>query len=322
MAGLTAAFTDAVGPILAVAAVGYLLSWRLDLDVRPLNTAGLYVLVPALAFDSIVTTNLGGGEVARLSAGVVGYALVMLAVAWGVGRLLGESGPLLGALMLAAAFPNSGFVGIPLSEFAFGEVGRTTAVLYLTVQNLVVYTLGVYVVSRTADGDRGPLAAVREIFRLPLVYAVLAGVLVRWLDLVPPGGSPVMDTVSMVGDASIPVMLLILGAQLAATDVAAVGRSVAPTVLKLAVAPVVGLGLALALGFSDPTVAKVFVLECATPAAVIPLSLTIEYAGEVTAEGGDITAPEYLSTAIFTTTVAGVVVLTALVAALQAGLLI
>lgn len=132
-----------------------------------------------------------------------------------------------------------------------------------------------------------------------------------------------METVALVGDASIPVMLLILGAQLAATDVRSVSRSVAPTVLKLAVAPVVGLGLALALGFSDPTVAKVFVLECATPAAVIPLALTIEYAGEVNVGSGDgITAPEYLSTAIFTTTVAGVVVLTAVVAALQAGLLL
>lgn len=320
MAGLTAAFTDAVGPILAVAAVGYLLGWKTDVEVGPINTVGLYVLVPALAFHSIATTNLGGGEVARLSIGVVAYALVMLAVAWGVGRLTGESGPLLGALMLAAAFPNSGFVGIPLSEFAFGEVGRTTAVLYLTVQNLVVYTLGVYVASRSADASRGPLSAVREIFRLPLLYAVLAGVAVRWLDLVPAGGSPAMETIALVGDASIPVMLLILGAQLAATDVRAVSRSVAPSVLKLAIAPVVGLGLALALGFSDPTVAKVFVLECATPAAVIPLALTIEYAGEVTGDG--ITAPEYLSTAIFTTTVAGVVVLTALVAALQAGLVL
>ncbi|MEW5597152.1 AEC family transporter, partial [Peribacillus frigoritolerans] len=89
----------------------------------------LYVLIPALAFHSIATTTLGGGEVLKLGLGVVGYSLLMIVIAWGVGRLAGESGPLLGALMLAAAFPNSGFVGIPLSGFAFGEVGRTTAVI-------------------------------------------------------------------------------------------------------------------------------------------------------------------------------------------------
>lgn len=314
---LTAAFTNAILPILGVSVVGYVLAQTTEIDVGPVNTLGLYVLVPALAFHSIATTELGGGAVAKIGVGVVGYSLLMIAIAWGVGKATGESGPLLGALMLAAAFPNSGFVGVPLSEFAFGATGRTVAVLYLTVQNLVVYTLGVFIASR--GSDRGVLDAVTEIFRLPLLYAILLGVAMRGLGAVPPVGSPVLETVGLVGNASIPVMLLILGIQLAETDVAAVSRSVAPTILKLGVAPLVGVGLALALGFSDPTVAKVFVLECATPAAVIPLALTIEYADDVTVDG--ITAPEYLSTTIFTTTVASVGVLTVLVAVLQAGAL-
>ena len=311
---ITGAFTNAILPILSVAVVGYLLARSIDIDVAPINTLGLYVLIPALAFHSIATTTLGGGEVAKLGVGVAGYAVVMIAIAWGVGRLSGESGPLLGALMLAAAFPNSGFVGIPLSEFAFGEIGRTTAVLYLTIQNLVVYTLGVYIAS--GGSDSRPLDAVLEVFRLPLIYAIAAAVAMRALELVPPADSAAMETVGLVGDASVPVMLLILGIQMAGTDVSAVSRSILPSTLKLVIAPIVGLALALALGFNNPTVAKVFVLECATPAAVIPLALTIEYADDVVVDG--ITAPEYLSTAIFTTTVASVGVLTVLVAALHA----
>jgi predicted permease len=314
---LTAAFTNAVLPILAVAVAGYLLAHATDIDVDPINTLGLYVLVPALAFHSIATTDFGGGAIAKLAIGVVGYSLLMIAIAWGVGRISGESGPLLGALMLAAAFPNSGFVGIPLSEFAFGAVGRTTAVLYLTIQNLVVYTIGVYIAS--GGSDRGALSAVAEIFRLPLLYAVLAGIAVRALGVAPPADAAAMETIGMVGDASIPVMLLILGIQLAETDVTAVSRSVVPATLKLGVAPLVGVGIALALGFNDPTIAKVFILECATPAAVIPLALTIEYADDITVDG--ISAPEYLSTTILTTTVASVIVLTVLVAALQGGIL-
>ncbi|MFB6118694.1 AEC family transporter [Halosegnis sp.] len=314
---LTAAFTEAVLPVLGIAVVGYLLGSRTGLDVGPVNTLGLYVLVPALAFHSIATTDLGGGAVAKLVVGVVGYALVMVALAWGVGRLTGQSGPLLGALMLAAAFPNSGFVGIPLSEFAFGATGRTTAVLYLTVQNLVVYTLGVYIASGGADGDAR--AAVREVFRLPLLYAVVAAVAVRAAGLVPPADAAAMETLGLMGEASIPVMLLVLGIQLSETDVTAVSRSVTPTALKLVVAPLVGVAVALLLAFEDPVVAKVFVLESATPAAVLPLALTIEYA-DGTVDG--VTAPEYLSTAIFTTTAASVVVLTLLIAVLQSGLVV
>jgi len=316
--GLTAAFTGAVGPILGVAVVGYLLGRRTGLDVGPLNTAGLYVLVPALAFHSILTTTLGGGEVLKLAIGVVAYAAVMIAIAWVVGRAVGTSGALLGALMLAAAFPNSGFVGIPLSEFAFGDVGRTTAVLYLTIQNLLVYTVGVYIASNGAG--RGVCEAVVEIFRLPLIYAVLAAVALRALGAVPATDAAVMETIGAVGEAAIPVMLLILGIQLAKTDVTAVTRSAAPSVLKLVAAPAVAVGIALALSFGDATVAKVFVLESATPTAVIPLALTIEYADDLAVDG--ITAPEYLSTAIFVTTVASVAMLTLLVAGLQAGVVI
>ncbi|MFC6976693.1 AEC family transporter [Halomicroarcula sp. GCM10025709] len=312
---LTTAFTGAVGPILAISAVGYLLTRTTDVDVTSLNTVGLYVLVPVLAFHSIATTELGGAAVLKLGVGVVAYALVMIGVAWVAGRLTGESGPLLGALMLAAAIPNSGFIGIPLSEFAFGAVGRTTAVLYLTIQNLLVYTLGVYIASRGTD--RSALGAAKEIFKLPLVYAVVAAVLVRAWGAVPATNTAVMDTLALVGDSSIPIMLLILGVQLADTDVSAVSRTITPSVLKLGVAPVVGVGIAFALDFADPTVARVFILECATPAAVIPLALTIEYADGSVVDG--LTAPEYLSTTIFVTTVAGIAVLTVLVALLQSG---
>ena len=316
--GLTAAFTNAVGPILAVAVVGYVLARTTDIAVEPLNTAGLYVLLPALAFHSIVTTTLGGGDVFKLGVGVVAYALVMIAVAWVVGKAVGESGALLGALMLAAAFPNSGFVGIPLSEFAFGEVGRTTAVLYLTVQSLVVYTLGVYIASRGVD--RSAREAVLDIFRLPLIYAVALGVALRAFGFAPALDGAALETVGLVGEASIPVMLLVLGIQLAETDVTAVTRSVAPAFLKLAAAPLVAVCLAFGLGFADPAVARVFVLESAAPAAVTPLALTIEYAEDVAP--GDLSAPEYLSTAIFVTTVGSVAVLTVLVAALQTGLVV
>ncbi|MBV0903033.1 AEC family transporter [Haloarcula salina] len=315
---LIGAFTGAVGPILAISAVGYLLTRTTDIDVASLNTVGLYVLVPALAFHSIATTQLGGTAVLKLGIGVVAYALVMVGIAWVVGRATGESGPLLGALMLAAAIPNSGFIGIPLSEFAFGAVGRTTAVLYLTIQNLIVYTLGVYIASQGTD--RSVRRSITEIFRLPLVYAVVAAVLFRAGGFVPAADTALMDTLQLVGDSSIPIMLLILGVQLADTDVSAVSRTVTPSVLKLGVAPLVGVVIALALGFDDPTVARVFVLECATPAAVIPLALTIEYADGRVIEG--ITAPEYLSTTIYVTTVLGVVVLTVLVALLQSGAII
>lgn len=312
---LVGSFTSAVLPILVIAAVGYLLGYATDVDVGPVNTVGLYVFLPVLAFHSVATTTLGGRAALRLGAGVVGFTVVMLGLAWVVGRVLGETEPLASALLLAAAFPNVGFVGIPLSEFAFGEVGRTVAVLFTVFESVLIYTVGAFVASRgSGEAVRG---AVTEVFRLPLVYGVVVAVVAQFLGVVPPVDGTAMSTVEMVGDAAIPLMLLVLGLQLAETRPTAVTRTVPPSVLKLFVAPVVGAGVALALAFPDPTVAKVFVLECATPTAIIPLALVIEYTD--VSRVGELTAPEYITTVVLVTTVASSVVLTVLVAALQAG---
>ena len=68
----------------------------------------------------------------------------------GVWRQAGETEPHLSAFVLVAVFPNSGNFGFPLSEFAFGATGRTTAVIYLTLEAVLAYTPGVSVASRGA----------------------------------------------------------------------------------------------------------------------------------------------------------------------------
>jgi predicted permease len=305
---------SAVLPVVAVAGIGFVLGRVRDVDVEPLSTITIFVLAPALVFYSLLTTPIDGPTVARLFAGVATFTVAMLALAEGVGRLLGEQEPILGAVVLTSTFSNAGNYGIPLSAFAFGALGRSTAVLYIAVQSVLMYTVGVYVASRGQSGSmRG---AVGKVFRLPLVYAVVAAALVRALDLVPPTDIAAMQTIRLTGDAAIPVMLLMLGIQLAGSTGGGTVRRVAPaTALKLLVAPVVALGVALGLGLSG-TVGRVFVLECAMPAAVTPLMLTIEFGRDRTA---GLSAADYVSTTILVSTLASLVTLTGLIAVLQSG---
>ena len=314
-ASLASTLTSAVLPILSITAAGYLLARSGALDVEPLNTVTLQLLLPALIFHSLATSTLGGTATGQIALGVVLFVAAMGVLAWGAGRLTSTREPLLSALVLASAFPNSGNFGIPLSAFAFGPAGRTTAVLFVTVQNVLVYTAGAFVASR-GQGLAGREAAV-EVLKLPLIYAAAAALAARWLGIVPPANGAAMSTIELVGDASIPLMLLILGIQLAGMDTAGVARAATPTILKLGVAPAVGLAVVLLLGFDDATVARTFVLECATPAAILPLILTLEYAEGESVDG--LTAPEYVSTAVLVTTLASVPVLTVLIVLLRSG---
>jgi len=316
---LLSIFATAILPIIALAAVGVALGRLRDIDIEPLNTVTVYVLVPALIFHSIATASFGGATLARIGAATVAYLVAMVVVAEAVGRLFGMDEPLLSALVLVSAFPNSGNYGIPLSEFAFGATGRSTAVVYLTVQGVLLYTGGVYIAQR-GGGTHG-LGGMKRALGIPLVYAVVAGVLARWLGVVPPAEGTAMTTMALVGNASIPVMLLILGIQLADTDYgAALSEVGAASVLKMAVAPAVGAAIALLIGFENPTVARTFVLECATPAAITPLLLVVEFGGE--SAGGDLSVAEYVSTTVLVTTLLSVPVLTVLIAVLESGVLV
>jgi predicted permease len=299
--------------------LGCLLAAVLDVEVEPLNRVALYLFLPALVFHSVATTSLSGDTVATLVAGVVLFVAAMMALTELADRLLGVPEPYRSADVLAGSLPNVGFYGIPLAEFAFGDIGRTTAVIYMTTQSFLMYTLGVYVASR--GGGEAGIGAIKEIFRLPLVYAVAAAAAVRLLGVAPPPGGTFMSTTRLVGDASIPLMLVIVGIQLYGLEYASIGRVIRPAVIKLFVAPLVGLGVALALGtFGDVPVARVFVLLCATPVALIPLALTLSYSDVAEREG--LSASEYLTMTIFVTTLASIPVLTLLIALLRSGALL
>ncbi|KAB1197079.1 MULTISPECIES: AEC family transporter [Haloferax] len=324
---LLSIFVTALLPILAIGAVGFVLGRTRDVDPDPLNTVTVYVLAPALVFYSLATTELAGATLATITAGVVVYHVVMILVAGGIARLAGISEPLLGALVLVSAFPNSGNYGIPVSSFAFGDTGRSTAVVYLAVQGVLIYTLGVYIASRgatgTSEGDDDPPAwrvGIARVLKIPLVYAVVAALAARWLGVVPPTTIPAMQTLKLVGDSSIPVMLLILGIQLAGADLGSTLREVGlVAVLKMAVAPAVAVGIVLVTGFGDPVVARTFVLESAMPAAVTPLILVGEFGDTA---GSTVPVAEFVSAAVFATTLLSVPILSILIFLLDAGVVV
>lgn len=315
---LLSIFATAILPIVAIAAVGFLLGTTRDVDVDSLNTVTVYVLVPALVFHTLTTTALDGETLLSIAVGVFLFVGVMAVLAQGTGAVLGNAEPILGTFVLVSVFSNAGNLGIPVSEFAFGSLGRSTAVVYIVAQSVAMYTLGVYLAARGDGSDWR--AGMRAVFAIPLVYTVVAALLTRYVGVVPPADAAVMETLKLVGDSAIPVMLLILGIELADTDYSTAALQVTPAVgLKLLVAPVIAVGIAAVVGFQNPTVARVFVLECAMPAAVTTLILTGEFAGDT---AGDLAATEYASTAILVSTVISVPLLTGLIALLQSGAIV
>lgn len=317
MAAPTSVFVSAVLPVLSIAAAGYLLRSLRPIDIDPLNTVTLYVFLPALAAHSLLSSQLAG-DLLRLVAAILAFSALVFVAAIAVGLALGESGSRLSALAFVAAVPNVGNFGIPVSTFAFGATGGTVAVVFTVTQSVLTYTAGVYVAARGTGTEWRSRAG--EVLRLPLVYVVVLAAGLRVTGIAPPTGGTTMQTLELVGNASIPTFLIVLGVQLAETEPAAALRETVPSLaLRFLLAPAMGLTIALLVGFGESAVARTFVLLTAAPAAITPLVLLIEFGGD---SDRSPTAPEYHGTAVFLSTLLSIPVVTGLIVLLRSGIVL
>ncbi len=273
-------FSQVMVPILVIVGAGYLLRRITDFDLRPLSRVSLYLLSPALIFSSLVEAEISQGQTWRIIAFSVLLVGIMAALTQAVGIALSFSRETNTALMLSTMFTNTGNYGLPLALFAFGQRGFEGAILFFVVQATLVQTLGIYMASSGRGGSRAGLAT---LFKMPQLYAVGAALLLRWIgpDLVTQPGTVAADLyrgISLMGDATIPLLLVILGAELARAQVDmgdATSISTALAIRLLAAIPI-SYGLAYALGLDDLTT-KLAVVLGSMPTAVNVSLLALEF---------------------------------------------
>src|SRR5205085_8602945 len=102
-----------------------------------------------------------------------------------------------------------GNYGLPLVRFAFGAEALSHAAVYFVTSSVLVYTVGVLL---AASGRRSLRRALFGAARVPAMYAVGVAAVILWLHVtVPP---PIERPIQLLGDAALPMMMLVLGMQL------------------------------------------------------------------------------------------------------------
>ena len=259
-------------PIFIVAAIGFGLRRSLGLDVKTVARVTFNGFSPCLVFYTLVTVKLEGGELLRLSAYSLLTILAMGLTGWLAGKLFRLSHLDTLALILALMFVNSGNYGLTLLELRYGEAGVARGIAYFVVSTILAYSLGILVASA---GRRTAGEALRQLARVPAVYAVVLALVVYSLGLTVP--APLLKGVEIAANGSIPVMLLVLGMQLA--DLRQMeGLPVAwlATGLRLVVAPFMALWLAQQMGLAGLN-RSAMLLEASMPTAVLVTVLATEY---------------------------------------------
>jgi malonate transporter and related proteins len=272
-------------PFFALVLAGYVAARRRMLPfeaIGGLNTFVLYFALPAMLY------RFGAGTpIAQLldPAAVMVYlpcALLMVAgtIRFSMNERIRWNDASFGALV--AAFPNTGFMGVPLLVALLGAKAAGPAILTILVDLVITSSLCIALSRLDGADEHGAAEAAKKALKgaalNPMPWAILLGALSSALGVKPV--APVMNTIGLLADAASPAALFTIGAVLARSQaVAAAGehgplptRDYVPVALaKLVVHPLLVLGVgtgARALGLPlDAFALTVMVLVAALPSA-------------------------------------------------------
>jgi len=281
LAELFVTVAPVIAPVFVVAAIGF--SWaRAGL---PFDTEFTTTLVSNLSFPCLIVATLARLDIDPTAFSQMAWAGALTVLTTGAiaAVILKAFGRSQSVYWPPLVFGNVGNMGLPLCLFAFGDEGLALGIIFFTVFVAIQFTLGISVAA-------GQLS-VRTLIRTPLAWACLLGIalqlagigLPQWLD----------NTIGLLGDLAIPIMLLTLGVALAKLKVASLWRSLLMSLGRLGLG--LGVGFAIA-GLLDLEGAArgVLILESAMPVAV----LNYLFAARYDRSPGEIAGLVLVSTAI------------------------
>ena len=290
-------FVSNILPIFLIAGAGFLIGKFTEVDPRTISRVVFYLFTPSLIFDSLTKSPLSQNDTLLIVVYTIANLTVIGIITWILAKSLQLDRKMIIAVLLTALFTNSGNFGLSLNLFAFGEDAISYATLFFSTNAVLMYSVGVILASMgTASLKRALLSTLK----VPVIYALgfaLLFNLTHWelpifLD----------RPISLLAQASIPSMLVLLGLQLQKADLSnhKVELGLA-NVLRLAIAPLIAIGLSVLFGFSG-LLRKTGITELSMPTAVTAIVIATEFNVE----------PAFVTTVVTTTTLLSPLMLTPL----------
>ena len=282
-------------PVFIIFSIGYIGQKLIGFDIKSISTAALYLMSPFLAFRTFFTNELTMDYFYIIFFCLL-LTVILLAIVWITGLMMKATRPQLSAMILGGVFMNSGNYGAPVVLFAFGAVGFDYAVIMMVFQSLLMNTIGIFFASIGGEEKATLQQSIQRVVRMPLIYAAALGIILQLFTVTVP--KPLMEGISLVADASIPTVMLVLGMQLAAISRKRVAyRYVsAVTVIRMIASPVIAAGILYFMPVSD-LLKAVIILQSAMPAAANTTMFALQFGTE----------PDLVSFTTFITTLISII---------------
>lgn len=258
---------------------------------QTLSNLLLYLVVPAMIvhsymmkFSEEILHNLLAAFGMSVLAILIGTAITLLLTA----RRKDRRAPI---FRFACVFSNAAYMGFPLISALFGAEGLLYASAYVTVFNILLWTMGYGMVS----GSSNPKEVARSLLHTPVLYAMVVGLAVYLLQI--PVPNLIAQPIDLLSGMNTPLSMLITGMLIAAGDLKSIvcDRHIWKlAALRMVLIPAVCVAVFALLGFHGMSAQVVLLLECC-PAAAITSVFAVQFGHEERFAAGSVVLTTLLS---------------------------
>lgn len=290
-----------MGSLVLVTLIGYVAArvGFLTSDVRPKLSALIFnVILPCTILASVGEVDSSAGTEQITWSFVLGTALFFVMLVAAVLACLAlraprDERPL---YLFMGVLTNTGFIGFAVLESLFGAGSVFLGSIFIAVSNVFLYSIGVGVLTSGGEkNDEKNVASVRSfrmagvlknVLNVPMVASVIA-LVVFFSDVPLPG--PVAQAVDMVGGATSPLAMMLVGLAIAEADLLRVlgnGRLWGFSAIRFLLVPA-ACYLLLAPVVPDPLSLGVFIVMLAMPTGSMAAAIASTYGrpGELLSQG-------------------------------------
>lgn len=282
---------EIVSPVFLLAAIGYIwVKLGFEYRIQFVTRMAMTLSVPCLIFVALMRTEIEPSALASVSlASIAAYGIITL-LFWGIVKVARLN---VRTYLAPLIFGNTGNLGLPLAFFAFGDEGLGYAVVIFAIMAIYSFTFGVWLIS----GGGSLLKVVQE----PLVGATVLGAIFLWQGWQTP--LFVTNTLELIGQMAIPLMLITLGVAIARLEPQRLLTAFWISILKAILCA--GTAWIVADYFNlDNIPFGVLVLQVATPVAVTSYLLAEKYKADSEAVAGLVVISTLLSVVYLTGVIA------------------
>ena len=262
-------------PAFLIFGAGFIGQKLLKLDIKSISTMSLYLMLPFLTFDTFYSNELNV-EYFYMFLFTFLLALIMMTLTVLFGFFIKADKTQMSAMLLGTIFPNSGNYGAPVAMFAFGAIGFQYAVIFMVIHAFLMNTIGIFIASYGSEKTTSIKDSLMRVIKMPVLYGFLFGVLFQLLHIELP--STIQDGISLVGSASIPTVMLILGMQLAEIKPQKFELKYVNTVtiFRMLISPLLAVVLVNFMPVND-MIKNVYILLAAMPIAANTTLLAVQF---------------------------------------------